>query len=265
MLSAAQVDEFSRRGCLWLRGAIGRNQVRSMADFIWDRLGELHGIDRGDPATWTCPAPWAGLNRFKRDPVFAPIASPALVEAIDTLLGAGCWRLPHYWGGFLVKFPDSGGEPWRLAAGEQWHVDSDFTYEPRPLFAVRVFTLFSPLEPRGGATLAVAGSHRLVERWVERLTPAERESPFPAMRDRFNASDPWLARLTGEDDPDPGGRVSYFLGCDREIDGAPVSVEEMCGAPGDIFLMHPWLLHAASRNVSGRPRFQLGRYVFRRS
>ena len=45
------------------------------------------------------------------------------------------------------------------------------------------------------------------------------------------------------------------------VGGVAVRVVELCGGPGDVILMHPWLLHAASPNASDRPRFMLAKDI----
>ena len=41
----------------------------------------------------------------------------------------------------------------------------------------------------------------------------------------------------------------------HEIGGVPVRVVELSGAPGDIVLAHPWMLHCSSPNCGSQPRF----------
>jgi hypothetical protein len=38
------------------------------------------------------------------------------------------------------------------------------------------------------------------------------------------------------------------------VDGIDVRVVELTGAPGDLVVMHPWLLHNISMNVADTPR-----------
>jgi ectoine hydroxylase-related dioxygenase (phytanoyl-CoA dioxygenase family) len=45
------------------------------------------------------------------------------------------------------------------------------------------------------------------------------------------------------------------------VDGIDVRVVEMTGQPGDVYLMHPTLLHAPSRNVRNSPRLALTQWV----
>ena len=66
-----------------------------------------------------------------------------------------------------------------------------------------MFTYLSSVGPRGGGTLVVRGSHRLVQRYVAAMTPAERQAGYARLKRRLLASDPWLAELSGGDVDDP--------------------------------------------------------------
>lgn len=46
------------------------------------------------------------------------------------------------------------------------------------------------------------------------------------------------------------------------VEGVPVRVEELCAEPGDVVVMHPWLVHAPSPNASDGPRLMLAKDIF---
>lgn len=260
MLTHEQRKTYQAKGYIRLPAAFDRAAAQSMEDFIWARLAELHGIRRDDPDTWSAAAPWIGLNRFKEDAVFQAVGSPAVCAAIDDLLGRGCWKKPRTWGGFLVKFPDPSHGDW-TPSDTFWHVDFHFTHQPGTAFGVRLFSLLTEVVPCGGATLVVSGSHRLVERFVSAMTPAERSERFAVLRDRFNGSHPWLAALT-ETGADQAQRIQTAMKTAEIVDSVPVRVEELCGEAGDVVILHPWLLHSPSPNSSDRPRLQLAKDIF---
>jgi hypothetical protein len=261
MLTPVQRLEYRDNGYVRLPEAFSRAAAAAMADFIWARLFDLHGMRRDDRATWTAAAPWVGLKQFKDDPVFQPLNNATTFEAIDDLLGPDAWKKPRNWGGFLVKFPDRAPEAWTLPLDAYWHVDFHFTFEPGTPFALRVFTFLSEVAPHGGGTLIVRGSHRLVERFVASLAPQERQAGFAVLRARFNGSHPWLERLTGAAG-DSDDRVDDFMNRPAIVDGERVLVEELSAGPGDVILMHPWLLHAASPHAGDSPRFMLGKDIY---
>jgi ectoine hydroxylase-related dioxygenase (phytanoyl-CoA dioxygenase family) len=45
------------------------------------------------------------------------------------------------------------------------------------------------------------------------------------------------------------------------VDGVPVTVVEMTGEPGDVFFMHPSLMHAFSTNAGDQARMMLTQWV----
>ncbi len=87
---------------------------------------------------------------------------------------------------------------------------------------IQAFFLIDDLVPRGGATLALAGSHRLPQ----------------ALRGRHDAEQ-LVARSSG------AGTV---------LDGVEVSVAEMTGCAGDVYLMDMRVLHTPSINASRNVR-----------
>jgi hypothetical protein len=234
-----------------------------MEDFVWSCLRHLHGIERDDPSTWHVEAPWCGLKDYRDAPLLQSIGSAQLCGVIDEILGAGNWKKPRNWGGFLVKFPETDASNWNIPAG-YWHVDAHFTYDPRTAFGLRVFTFLSDVPPRGGGTLVVAGSHRLAARFVRRLSAQERALGFAKLRDRFLSEDPWFRRLTETHDQ-KDDRTGYFMNKESVVDGVPVRVEQLCGHRGDVIIMHPWAVHAASPHCGITPRFMLAKDLFAES
>jgi len=259
-LTEEQLEHYATWGYVRLPQTFCPRAAEDMSDFIWDRIQELHGIRRHDSSTWGGQAPWAGLKHFKGDAVFEPLGGPATVTAIDCLLGKRRWRRPRSWGGFLVKFPDRTVDEWRLPASS-WHVDAHFTHEPDTPFGVRLFSYLSNVYPRGGGTLVASGTHHLVGKFVTGLTSEERARDFPTLLRRFTRSDPWLTRLTSESE-EARSRTAFFMLHEHEVLGAPVRIEELCAEAGDIVLMHPWLLHAASPNALDQPRFMTAKDIF---
>lgn len=260
MLSDEQQGQFARDGCLRLPGAFDRSTVDAMGKRIWSFLAEKRGVRRDDPATWAIDAPWFGLKALRQEVLFQSLISSKLDATIDALLGAGTWRRPRDWGGLLVTFPGCTPAEWNLPAGG-WHVDFHFTHEPGTPFGVRVFTFLSDVPPRGGGTLVVRASHRLVETFVGAMTAEERAQSYATLRQRFYRTDPWLYELTCETAPS-AQRVARFMEEPHEIDGIPVRVDELCGAPGDAFLIHPWILHVTAPNAGPGPRFMLAKCLY---
>ena len=63
---------------------------------------------------------------------------------------------------------------------------------------------------------------------------------------------PWFRQLTSlRLDED---RIARFMEKPTEFEGSALQVVELVGDAGDVWLMHPWMLHAASANCSTRLR-----------
>jgi ectoine hydroxylase-related dioxygenase (phytanoyl-CoA dioxygenase family) len=222
-----------------------------MADRLWLDLERRRGVRRDAPETWTVARP-SGFRATAKAGAFAAMASPAVVATLDQLLGAGGWLRPAHWGVALVAFPDRSA-PWDVPH-ESWHLDSPAT--PDDPAIGRVFVVLAPLRPDGGGTLVVTGSHRLVRALAAR---AGRELSSPEARKRLRAEYPWFAALSSPRDPED--RVRRFLQEGAVLDGMPVRVVPMCGARGDVFFMHPSLLHAPSPNVADGPRMMVTQWI----
>ena len=255
MLTAAQKSEFDEHGWVRVPGAIPDEHVRSVLDRIWDDLEQRCGIPRDAPETWPEARP-KGFNRLMRSGAFEPTCSSAVQDAIDGFLEPGHWERPSPWGALLLTFPAAG--PWFLP-NQSWHMDLqkavDAASEQNP--GVQVFAILEPLAARGGATVALAGSHRLVRHLARQpeligegrskdITKAVKRAA-PSLRDL------WSRDLGGDRDL-AGNREDRYLLNPVDVSGIPVQAVEFTGDPGDVIFMHPWIIHTASPNRGDRPR-----------
>jgi hypothetical protein len=277
VLSATQVEQFIERGHVRLEEAFPRKSGLAVQDFIWDRMAK-QGIDRDDPSTWT--QPMCHIKENYSDPVFQACATERLKDAVEELLGPGRWRergQTGHWGWWPVNFAKGADQPWTVPTGG-WHWDgSHFRhFVDAPVQGLLLLCMFSDIGPRGGGTLIAEGSHRIVARFLNQH-PEGLE-----LREAIglcNRSHPWLAELTGATDDNPAqdvyaekkahveadskaaaSRIERFMNqATADENGAPLQVAEITAAPGDVFLCHPFLYHAASQNHSGIPRFMCNR------
>ena len=264
MLTPEQWQTFFSRGYVHLPGIAGERGA-DLEAFVWDRLEELHGIRRHDHTTWGLPGPWVGMKHFKDAALLQSFTTPDLCAAIDDLLGAGNWKNPRHWGGFLVNLPtpEEQDEPWYIPT-RGWHVDYHYTHDPEQLFGLRVFSFLSEVELHGGGTLVISGSHRVVAEYVETLSAKERASGYAKVRDRMPASLPWFKSLTQGNERDPD-RISTFMENSGRVGDVEVRVEQLCGKPGDVILMHPWMVHCTSPIRGNNPRFMLAKNLYAES
>jgi hypothetical protein len=169
----------------------------------------------------------------------------------DDLLGAATWSPPKNWGVTLATFPEPGG--WDLPT-RLWHWDNPG--EPhldrtRGLFVV---SFIGPVAPRGGGTLIISGSPRLLTEQQRRLSADQRRELGGKPWERFGRSHPWLSALTGQA-PSPADRVAAFMDEETIVDGVPLQVVELTGEPGDMVFCHPVMVHCAAPNRGDWPRF----------
>jgi ectoine hydroxylase-related dioxygenase (phytanoyl-CoA dioxygenase family) len=257
MLSPDQRDEFERTGLLQLSGVIPVAEANAMADRIWSFLSRQSEVDRHDPATWSTTRP-TGFQPVSRAGELDGVRSAVMRAAVHDLIGTSevHWERPRV----LMTFPDA-DLPWTVPSGG-WHFD----YVPRQvepgLRAIQVLAVLDEVSPQGGATLVLAGSHRLVGRYV---ADTGREPRPRLVRAHLAAIDPWLGELWGE----PVSAAA--TGADRDkrlfdgavVDDVPLRVVEATGSAGDLYLMHSDCFHAVAANARPVPRIMATSVVAR--
>ena len=237
-------------------GALPHDVADAMVARIWRVLEERHGMRSDDPGTWVAGGV-RGIGDVNQEPEFRPFGSPPIENALDVLLGKGTWRRPSGWGQVLVTFPARRWS-WNSLFQNQvdvteisWHTDFPYDVAPDQLSGVQVFCLLVDLDPGGGATLVIEGSHRVVRNFVRKAEPATL-STMKRARKALLKSDPWFARVTRAESLDrPEDWIASRGGT---VGGVPVAIKELVGKAGDVYLTHPWLLHSISPNCNATPR-----------
>ncbi|MFI5752275.1 phytanoyl-CoA dioxygenase family protein [Streptomyces sp. NPDC051644] len=215
------VSRFLRDGFVKLEGAVAPRVAADCARLLWRETG----CDPDDPATWTQPVHWvAGMAQ---GPFAAAPNSPSLQRAYDLLVGAGRWEPRYSLGTFPLRFPheeepDDAGwhiEGSYLPEGESWY----FTNLRSRGRALLMLFLFSEVGAEDAPTRIRVGSHVDVPKVLEKY---------------------------GED-----GASGLALAPDlvAASDHRPLALAT--GSPGDVFLCHPFLVHAAQPHHGVRPRF----------
>lgn len=254
MLTDVQRTELAGTGITRLPGVVSRQVAAAMVDRMWEFFA-TRGIERDDRTTW--PAGFGAKNQGLREAgAFNAFATDAIGTLLDGLLGAGCWVDSKRWGPALVTFPDAG--PWELPH-KIWHFDLAGRGDPDQPAVARLFGFVADVEPRGGGTLVVEGSHELVRRMVA-ASPTHDAGSSAEIRKKLKAAHPWFAALSKEG----GDRVRRFMTDGDEIDGVRVRVVELTGQAGDVVAMLPWTFHNISMNCAATPRFMVTHSVSRR-
>lgn len=216
-LSVSQLDDVVERGWTVLRHAF----PAAVADAVRRALGPRIGIDLDAPAQWTEPRVW--LQELLETPPFTDALTPRFNAAVDQLVGPGRWRPERLMGWWPVSFPGFDDPPY----GDDWHVEGNWFHHHiwSPEQAVLNLFCFSTVEPGGGGTKLVEGSHLDAARLL------------------------WSAEPGGLPADALDGPINTLLN-DRGWPG----VVEVTAEEGDVVLAHPLLFHSSNPNHGARPR-----------
>jgi hypothetical protein len=249
MFTDDQHAEFRRTGLVRLPGAIPTKDIDAMVDRVWEYLDGSRGVVRNRPETWSIDQP-SGLRAITAAAEFKALGGAAIRAAIDDLLGVGCWQPPRRWGRLLMTFPSRATE-WDLPRGSAWHNDFVPLQQGANRRAIQLFAILKDLPVRGGGTLVVSGSHRLVSRYIANSGKA----PHPRQVRALLSEQPWLRDLW---EPSSGSsaeeRMRRFMTDGTHIGDVELRVVELTGRAGDVFVMHCDTFHAAAPNCHDEPR-----------
>ena len=242
-LSDAQLAELETRGFVRVKAAITAAEAATMEDRVWAWLADRDGIDRDDRSTW--PVEVKKLQPLRKAAVFDGFVNTQTSSVFEGLLGFG-W---HQFGlnpQPLLSFPSTA--TWELPH-KMWHFDVPARGPAKGFRALRCLGFVNDVATHGGGTLVVEGSHQLVRALVA-AEPDHDAGQSSDVRRVLARSSPWFAALS-----EPGrDRIKRFMDNGDTVDGVDVRVVELTGAPGDVIVMHPWVLHNISMNVADTPR-----------
>ncbi|GAA4190753.1 phytanoyl-CoA dioxygenase family protein [Microbispora amethystogenes] len=221
MVTDTDADRFVAEGFLKLEEAFPRETGDRLRDILWQQVG----LSPDEPGDWTQPVVWAGPDPMGRGPFGEAVRSPALAEALDLVAGKGGWEPRATIGNIPIRFPhpsDAGDTGWHIdqndpGPGGAW---GNVTARSRTLL---VLMLFSEVGPDDAPTRIRVGSHLDTARVLE---------PHGESGLEFFASGPLLDEASAH---------------------RPVALAT--GLPGDVYVCHPYLVHAAQPHHGTRPRF----------
>ncbi|MGV9800033.1 phytanoyl-CoA dioxygenase family protein [Mycobacterium sp. NPDC003449] len=210
------VNEFIRDGFVKVGGAAAVDIADAARELLWRQIG----LSPREPESWTQPVVWAA-DLTGSGPFGQLARSAALAQALDQLCGAGGWVPRHSLGNIPIRFPVS-----PPAEDRGWHIDrntllsgENWVVSGRP-HTMTLLTLLSEVGPDDAPTRIRVGSHRDVATVLD-AEPVE----------FFDSGEP----------------------VDRVSRGRPVALAT--GRPGDMYLVHPFTVHAADVHRGTRPRF----------
>jgi hypothetical protein len=250
------VDEFVETGTVRLNAAFPLTAAEQMTKAVWSYAEGKAGMRRHDPASWPegpIGLSWKGL---KHHGAFnALVENDAVQTALDAVFGPNQWAQPRPGAQILLTLPKPGA--WVLPG--TWHMDCGFERPSWPVYGVKLFAFFGEVGPKGGGTMVLPGTHRVVDEYRCRLTPGT--GAGMANWHRLLKQHPFLAQLLNAHRMPDGGRS--LVGQVGDVNGVPVEVRELTGEPGDVVVTHLHVYHAASPNVGTVPRQMLGKTIYR--
>lgn len=211
-LSRAQIDQFVELGYVRLDGAFDRALVAPCVERLEVALRD-EGVDPDDPATWTRPV--VRLLHFDDPPFYEATNTERLYGAWDQLVGRDRWYPRPGLGTFPVRFPsevDPGDAGWHFDGS--YAVDGQFHANVRSRGrALLMLFLLSDIGDDDAPTRIRVGSHLDVP---SALLPFGEEGVL---------GDVVVKEISAE------------------LEARPV--EHATGQAGDVYLCHPFLVHAA--------------------
>ena len=252
-LNEQDLEQLCTRGYVKVR-AFTAEDAAEMESTIWRRL-EKEGVLRDDPATWRKYP--GGVSRSVRNSrIFREAMTAEFAAVVDQLLGQGQWRPPKDRGIVLYTFPQQ-RESWDIATDWHWHGNPLRNVDQlRDIF---IFCFLSKVDPEGGGTVLVEGSHHVVCKFYSELTPQQLDLKVKHIKQRFFASHTWLRNLIHKRDFED--RRQRFMEKPTDVWGHPLRVVELTGDPGEAYVTNMSALHSRSFNVLDRPRFMTAKGI----
>ncbi|WP_433468584.1 phytanoyl-CoA dioxygenase family protein [Spirillospora sp. CA-128828] len=218
------VDAFITDGFVRVEEAFPRELAERGREILWRDTG----CDAGDRSTWTRPV--VRLGDYPQEPFRAAVNTPRLHAAFDTAVGKGAWLPRGSLGTFPVRFPSD--EP---PGDDGWHIDASFPGDDPSDFmkwrvnlasrgrALLMLFLFSDVGEDDAPTRIRVGSHLDV----------------PPILEPEGDAGLGMLDLAGKAVPASEHRPVAFA----------------TGRAGDVYLCHPFLVHAAQPHRGTEVKF----------
>lgn len=226
---------FLRDGFVHLPEAVPQSVARECEKLLWDEAG----YDPADPTTWTDPVHWV-LYRDD-EPFVRAINSPALTDAYDALVGRDRWVRRDYVGSFPLRFPHP-QEP--VEAG--WHIDASFF--ARELTDDDLESVATLREVESRVNVRSRGRALLLLMLFSDVGSADAPT-----RIRVASHLDMPPVLTPYGDEGVGHDPVFVAAVDAASAARPVA--QATGRCGDVYVCHPFLVHAAQTHRGSRHRF----------
>lgn len=246
MFTTAERETFAAHGLIKRENFLPAEKVANARTVIFQHLAQVglwHNggwmLDKAQPTT-DLTAGMALVKPLDNHPALlalvsaeAPAAASALVDGrpvfpmsrhpgmLFTLPNATTWTVPH----------------------QHWHLDMPRLADGG-VPGVQIFAFLETVEPGGGGTLAVTGSHRLGNSGV-RINSGD-------LRKQLR-QEPYFAALMSAQ---PDDRL-HFLHEIGHVGDVELQVVEMTGTAGDVYFMDLRVFHTIAPNARPLPRIML--------
>lgn len=230
VLTQADFDHFLEHGYIKLSNCFTKEQSDKVTSTVWTRLG----MDPNDKTTWhTLRTNMPAHNRFEASD-FAPKAWSGICELLGGELNIADEH--RQWGdGLIVNLGSKEGEGKETDPRDlnEWHVDGDFFvhFLDSPEQGLLVIPLFTDIKSGGGGTMICPDAIPIMARYL---------------RDHPEGVSPRMTPRAQNPKWDPENNLDFFNNIAKSMPRE--SFVEVTGNLGDVFLLHPLMLHAASSN-----------------
>jgi hypothetical protein len=230
-LSQKEVDHFLQHGWIKLSNCFTQEQADALIGTVWTRLG----MSPTDKSTWNQER----INMPKHNEFEASDFAPKAWAAICDLLG-GEERVAGYnrtWNdGLIVNLgtPEGDGKDIPGSDLPGWHVDGDFFvhYLDSPEQGLLVIPLFTDIRPGGGGTM---------------ICPSAIPKVAKFLHDHPEGVSPRFTPRSENPKMDPEDTLQWY--CDVAKATPREDFVEASGKVGDVYLLHPLMMHSASNNM----------------
>lgn len=237
-------QELETRGIIRFDGLISKTDAIAARDLIYEAASEHElytsaGWQRSQDR-FNIPKPFReAIKALNHSDRFPDLVSEEVIEIAHGLVGEPVTPMPP---GQQILFTLPGAGAWSVP-NDIWHVDLPRLGKLGPP-GLQMFAFLDEVQPKGGGTLVLAGSHRLLNtsqvirsKELKRLLGGE-----PYFRSLFDAKRAPITRLE-----DTVGSV----------DDVDLEVVELTGQIGDVYFMDLRVFHTLAPNASETARLML--------
>lgn len=232
VLTDDEANHFLEKGYVRVRGCVDPDLARRWIDRAYERLG----YEKDDPSTWEEEIVW--MYPDSRLPVreVSEKAWGAICDVVggEARIDPADYKAKGHFGqfsartwsdSFIVNFRKGADQPWEppSATMGRWHQDGAFFrhFLNSREQALLTIVYWSDVPHQAGGTFIAPDSVKHVARYL-----ADRPEGVPPSEMPF-----------------------------RELIGQCGEFVEVTGEVGDFVILHPFMLHSSSSNLSGRPRW----------